>query len=39
MPHKTKSKAYRSTKAHPKPKSKMKAKALPSFSQIGRAHV
>ena len=24
MPHKTKSKAYRSTKAHPKPKSKMK---------------
>jgi len=26
MPHKTKSKAYRSTKAHPKPKSKMKAK-------------
>ena len=26
MPHKTKSKAYRSTKAHPKPKSKMKSK-------------
>ena len=26
MPHKGKSKAYRSTKAHPKPKSKMKPK-------------
>jgi len=26
MPHKTKSKTYRSTKAHPKPKSEMKAK-------------
>ena len=27
MPHKSNSKAYRSTKSHPKPKSKMKAKA------------
>jgi hypothetical protein len=33
MPHKTKSKAYKSTKAHPKPKSKMKAKASRAYKR------